>query len=79
MRDKRWEQDAKSTLEGRTIRSARYMTRQEADEMGWAHRPLVLFLDNGALFCPAQDEEGNDAGVFFISGANGRAMFPRLR
>jgi hypothetical protein len=53
-------------LVGRTIKTARYLTPQEAANCGWRHSTLVLELDDGTLLFPSSDDEGNDAGNLFI-------------
>lgn len=59
----RWTRIAHDQLVGRRIKAVRYMTETERKNMGWAHRPVVIELDNGHLVWPAADDEGNDAGV----------------
>jgi hypothetical protein len=52
-------------LKGRTIVAARYMSKQEAEDMYWDSRPLVIHLDNGTLLFMSRDDEGNDGGALF--------------
>ena len=59
----RWEAEAAKHLKGRTIVEVRYMSLKEAHQCGYHHRPVVFQLDNGALFWPSKDDEGNDAGA----------------
>jgi hypothetical protein len=42
------------------------MTRQEADEMGWYKRPLVIFFTDGSYLMLQQDDEGNDGGAGYF-------------
>jgi hypothetical protein len=58
-----WNDKAAERLVGRTIVLASYMTLDEAEEMGWASRPIVLQLDNGDLIFPQADDEGNEGGA----------------
>jgi hypothetical protein len=50
-------------LAGRTIVAVRYL---DATELGTAHHPVCLQLDDGTLLWPMADDEGNDAGTLFI-------------
>ncbi len=50
-------------LKGRKIDSCRYMTRQEADDMGWYKRPLIIFFTDGSYLMLQCDDEGNDGGA----------------
>jgi hypothetical protein len=49
-------------LRGRTIVGVRFLTSDEARDLAWSHRPLVLQLDDGTLLLPQRDAEGNGAG-----------------
>ena len=62
-----WDSRAASMLNGRTIVEARYLTKQEAAELGWETRSVVLFLDNGNQLIASGDDEGNQAGALFTS------------
>lgn len=53
-------------LVGRLIKSVRYLTPQEVEGLGWQVSTAVLELDDGTLIYPSQDDEGNDAGTFFL-------------
>ena len=81
--DNRWNKEAARHLLGRTIKGVRYMTAAEAEQMGWDNRPVVLELDNGALFWPSRDDEGNDGGALFGTpgpGSDGKDItLPVLR
>lgn len=61
-RYKYWNAKAKEILVGRTIKSARYMTEEEAEE-GGLRAGLVITLDNGTELLPMSDDEGNDVGA----------------
>jgi hypothetical protein len=71
MSEKTWTEYAKKQLEGRTITEVRYMTEEERENLGWYSRSVVLILDNGSLFFPAADDEGNDAGALFGQDSKG--------
>jgi|TARA_B100001094_G_C17739941_1_gene580710 hypothetical protein len=50
-------------LKGRKIDSCRYVTRAEADDMGWYKRPLVIVFTDGSYLMLQCDDEGNDGGA----------------
>ena len=66
----KWNKTAKEVLEGRTIKSVRYLNDEEMEMMGWYKRPICFFLDNGESCILSCDDEGNDGGVLFY-GKNG--------
>jgi len=61
----KWTAIANKQLQGRTITKVRYLTKIEAEKMGWSDRCVVLQLDNGNLLLPSSDDEGNNAGALF--------------
>jgi len=63
--EKYWNEFAKKNLVGKTIKSVRYMTKQEAKAMYWESRPLAIFFTDGSLIFPSMDDEGNDGGTLF--------------
>ena len=80
--EKFWNGKAKSMI-GKKIIQARYMTKQEAEEMGWYKRPLIFIFDDGSYMFPSKDDEGNDGGAILgqrdIYGDEGGFMdFPTL-
>ncbi len=62
-----WTKVAQEQLLGKTIVAVRYMSREEADEIGWDTVPVVMQLDDGNLVYPGRDAEGNDSGVLFTN------------
>lgn len=58
-----WIKKAESVLLNRKIVSVRYMTQEEADNCGFYRKSIVIELDDGTLFYPSSDDEGNDAGA----------------
>lgn len=63
-----WEGVARRLLVGRTIRDVFYASLEDVELMGFqGKRPLVLVLDNGLQILPMSDDEGNDAGAFYVS------------
>lgn len=76
----RWEKFAADRLVGRTIVAISYMSDEEAQHMGWAHRPVVMQLDDGSLLWASADDEGNDAGALFGQSSTGESItYPLLR
>lgn len=65
--DAHWTKIAQKQLVGRKIRSVRYMTNEERDQLGWFRRPVIIELDNGHLIWPSADDEGNDGGAIFTT------------
>lgn len=68
----RWNETASTLLKGRTITDVFYMTEEEAEDLGWQSRALVLVLDDGSQLIAQSDDEGNDAGA--LSWANATRM-----
>ncbi len=65
MTEKNWIEQSEKVLLGRRILKIRYMTKKEAEELGWDNRAIVIGLDNGTLIWPSMDVEGNNAGAIF--------------
>jgi hypothetical protein len=53
-------------LRGRKVVRVRYMTPNEAAELGWDQCAPVIEFDDGSILYVACDEEGNNAGVMFV-------------
>lgn len=62
-----WNTKAAEWLVGRTIVAASYMTVEEAKDMDWSCRPVILELDNGDVIIPQADDEGNDGGALSLN------------
>jgi hypothetical protein len=60
-----WTNVAIKQLLGRKIKEVRYMTTEEAEDLDWSERPVVIVLDDGNMIYPSQDDEGNGAGALF--------------
>lgn len=71
----RWNRAAKTSLVGRTIVDARYMTDKEMKDMYWDERGLVMTLDNGERVTVSSDDEGNGPGALFFN----KGMLPVIR
>jgi len=76
--NKEWEDYANTHLKGKTVELARYMTKEEADNMGWYHRPVVLQFTDGTVLYPSSDDEGNNAGALFGQTKTEELTFPVL-
>lgn len=70
----RWSEYAEKHLLGRTIVGIRYLTDKEVEDMGWYQSSVVFILDNGSVFFPSADDEGNDAGALFGQTENGEEI-----
>lgn len=53
-------------LVGKEIKSIRYMTEYEANQLGWSSRPLVINFSDGTKLIPQCDDEGNDGGALWF-------------
>ncbi len=65
-----WITRTASALVGRTITAVRYLSTEEANDLGWYSRCVVLILDDGTQLYPAADDEGNNAGALFTTLAD---------
>ena len=72
----RWTAFARKHLLGKKIVGVRYLTREEADSLGWYQRSLLLELDDGSIIFMAKDDEGNDAGALFGQTLEEELTFP---
>lgn len=61
LRDDKAEQ-ATRWLAGETVKEVRYMTQDEADELGWFEAAPVLVMESGLELVVWCDSEGNDPG-----------------
>lgn len=59
----KWTKKIKGTLIGRTIKDVQYMDADNAKDMMWCKRPLLIVLDNDTIIYPMMDDEGNDGGA----------------
>ena len=75
-----WTKEAQKHLVGRRITEVRYLSKAESDALGWnGDRSVVIVLDNGALFFPSSDDEGNGPGALFGQDtAKGEITLPVL-
>ena len=74
-----WNAKAKETLVGKKIVMARYLTSEEAEDMGWYKRGLMFRLDDSTECLLSADDEGNDSGVlFFANDETSNGVLPSL-
>ena len=72
----RFTQKAREVLQGRTIKSVRYMEPEELDSFGWSRAGLVLVLDNGTTLIVQQDDEGNGPGAIWYDAQGTQGILP---
>ena len=65
--EKKWADIAKKQLLGRKIIAVRYLSEEEMEALGWHRRCVVCQLDDGNVFFPSSDDEGNSAGSLFTN------------
>ena len=61
-----WKNRLSPELLGQRIVRMHYMSKRDAEELGWYKRPLMLMLENGTWIIPQQDDEGNDGGALWL-------------
>ena len=72
-----WVDKISKELVGKKIKSIRYMSDEEQEDIGWYSKAVVIELDNGTIMYPSQDDEGNDAGsIFYQSKDNPNGVIP---
>lgn len=73
---KKWNEQAKQVLQGKTIVEVRYLNDDEMEMMGWDKRPICFFLNDGTSCIISMDDEGNDGGALFY---NDNGVLPTLQ
>lgn len=63
----RWNKKASDFLVGKTIKSVRYMTDEEMEDMMWHSKPVIIDFTDGSWIIPQRDDEGNDGGALYTS------------
>lgn len=58
---------AQTALVGQRIKAVRWMSAEEAAQLGWQERPFEIELDNGVLIVPSMDPEGNGPGALVLN------------
>ena len=61
-----WKNRLSPELLGQRIVRMHYMSKKDAEGLGWYKRPLMLMLENGTWIIPQQDDEGNDGGALWL-------------
>tara|TARA_B110000858_G_C17523206_1_gene345775 strand:- start:53 stop:298 length:246 start_codon:yes stop_codon:yes gene_type:complete len=74
--EQRWTKTNEKQLVGKTIKSVRYMTEDEARETMWYNRPVVIAFTDGTYIIPQSDDEGNDGGAIYCSDGS---LIPVMR
>ena len=69
---------SKAQLLGKKIVEVRYLSQEEADDLGWEERCVVIHLDDGNIILPSSDDEGNSAGAMFTNDTKNPTL-PVLR
>ena len=68
MKDNYWQKLVNKHLVGRKIIKVKWLHPKETEEVfGWSQQPCEIYLDNGTVLTPSQDDEGNDAGAIFTN------------
>lgn len=76
--EEKWNKYAEQ-LVGKTIKSVKYMTSEEAEDFGWYKRPIIIECTDGTLLIPSSDDEGNNGGALFGSTSDMKDLtFPTL-
>lgn len=65
--DKYWLDEAKKLLLHKRIVNVRYLSAEEADDLGWHERTVAFQTHDGLWFFPSRDDEGNGAGALFTT------------
>lgn len=65
--EKHWNKVAKDLLLNKTIVNVRYLSKKEADDLGWYERVVAFQTNDGNWFFPSRDDEGNGGGALFTS------------
>lgn len=67
---------AKTIFQGKRIKQVRYATEEETEGLGWSDDVIIFETEDGTLFYPSKDSEGNGPGVMFVQEAlDGPTMF----
>ena len=60
---------AKKIFEGKRIKQVRYASQEETEAMGWDDDVIIFETEDGTLFYPSRDSEGNGPGIMFVQEA----------
>ena len=67
MTEQEWTKTAADAFVGKKISKVEYLSKKEAEKMGWYKRPLVFIFEDNSWMFAMQDDEGNDGGAFGTS------------
>ena len=63
-----WQSKVNNHLVGKKIVKVKWLDPKETDRLfGWDHQPCEIYLDDGTILTPSQDDEGNNAGSIFTN------------
>lgn len=62
-----WNKNAQDVLLNKKIVKVRYLTKEEAKEIGWDSRPVYFELEDGTYCFCSMDDEGNNGGALFYN------------
>tara|TARA_Y200000002_G_scaffold377692_1_gene383730 strand:+ start:1911 stop:2276 length:366 start_codon:yes stop_codon:yes gene_type:complete len=65
-----WKNRLSPEILGQRIVRMQYMSKKDAEGLGWYKRPLMLMLENGTWIIPQQDDEGNDGSALWLMNNN---------
>lgn len=57
---------ANKLLVGKKIKQIRYASQEELEDMMWDGDLVIFEMEDGTLFYPSSDEEGNGPGTIFL-------------
>ena len=61
-----WKKRAEKLLLNKKIVKVEWMSKADANDMGWSDRPVCLLLDDNNWIFAMRDDEGNDAGALAV-------------
>jgi len=65
-----WTEKAKTLLLNKRIMQVRYLSQDEANDLGWTDRSIAFQTNDGTWFFCSADDEGNNGGALFTSNEN---------
>ena len=69
-------QKACDVLKGKTIVAVGYVPDNFMQAQGWWKRPVFFKLNDGTVFIPFADDEGNDGGSLFYYKGEDSGLIP---
>ena len=57
---------AQDIFVGKKIKSVRYASQEELEDLNWDDELIVLELEDGTLFYPIRDAEGNGPAILSV-------------